>query len=282
MRRPGRLAVEVHLPAARADVEVDGQAELLAGVEERGPGRLGEVGQPGVLGVRTGDDPAQAHGRASAHLVQRGVHVPPRHERHREDPLARCLLELGAGVVVDLRARQPEGGVVHTEERLVAEPGDVGVHDLGVDPEVVHHLQPGRDLRRRVVHLLDGDLHPADAVDLRAVAVDDARRTGAADVDVVADDPAHAPVDRLLARHEVPVPGRGPRRPQVGRFGQVGVDVDDLDAGEHVVGRCRLGSHGVLGSPARPTRTIVYRRAGSAPPRKSATASQQYRATTER
>ena len=39
-----------------------------------------------------------------------------------------------------------KGGIGDAEEGLVPEAGHVRVHDLGVDTEVVHHRQPGRDL----------------------------------------------------------------------------------------------------------------------------------------
>ena len=189
---------------AGPDVEVHGQLELGAGLPERVPRPVGQVGSAEVLRIGRHVHAAGAERRDPLGLGDAGVDVPRRHERQRQQAVARLLLDLGHAVVVDLDRQPAQRLVVDHAEVLAAETDRAREDDLRVDPALVEHLEadlrvvgarrgPCRGSTRRArcrpsSFLPSRPMTPAGAVAADRVAVEH---------------PHERAVDRLDARHAV-------------------------------------------------------------------------------
>ena len=109
----------------------------------------------------------------SLDLDHRGFEIPPRQQRHAEHALPGFFLKFSKGVVVDLHANQAQHVVRRLQKVLVSEAGDVWIHDLGVNAELVHHLDPGFGIEAGPVDHLVVHVEECGAGDLFASGVDD-------------------------------------------------------------------------------------------------------------
>ena len=224
--RPNQLVGDA---GACADVEVDRHLHILASIPERVPGRIAEVRQTKGFRCVAHRDPGHAEILNPLQFLNRCGDVPERNQALWEQPAGAFLLELGDRVVVDGAADVAQFGVLDLDEVLRAETGDVRVHDLLGDAELVEQFQPSLRFGRRLAHLVERGQRNR-AVFLLTI-VTNHRETGRAKVDIV----EHLPA--LLAfivdhdvRHCVLVLGRRARGPEVGRLSVVRVDVDDRNA----------------------------------------------------
>src|SRR5580765_4531722 len=98
------LPEKVHRLAAVADMEIDRQVQVGTDLPQRIPVGLSEVGNAVVLRAGIGVDTLDSHLMAADGLLDRQLHVPPRHQRHPIQAAARFLLKLGHRVVIYLGA----------------------------------------------------------------------------------------------------------------------------------------------------------------------------------
>jgi hypothetical protein len=164
------------------------------------------------------------------HFAHAQVDVPRGEQRHRQQPVARSRLDLGAGVVEDLEAGRTQRDVLHdTGEPLPAESDHSGEHDLGPHSELVHELDAGDGVVRRDVGAVDLPLVQAfEGPALVAVIVDDTPRARAPENRPV-DTPAGHAVEPYDLGHATLQRCRCATRPEIVLFGHVGVGVDHLD-----------------------------------------------------
>ena len=139
---------------ASADVEVDRHLHVLAGVPERVPGWVAEVGQAERLRRVAHGDPGHAEVLDSLQLVDCGGNVPERHQALRVEAAFAFGLELRDRVVVDRAADVAQLVVLDLDEVLRSEAGHVGVDDLLGDSELVEQLEPFLGIGCGLAHLL--------------------------------------------------------------------------------------------------------------------------------
>ncbi len=103
--------------------------------------RLARSGAPRSWGSDVMFTPRAPEAGDAPRLADARVDVPRRHEREREEAVARVGLDLGHGVVVDLDGQPAQGGVVDHAEVLTAQADGAREDDLRVDPALVEHAE---------------------------------------------------------------------------------------------------------------------------------------------
>ena len=126
-------------------MEIDRHPESEHDLPQRIPMTLSEVRHLVVLGTGIGVDSLQSHFVAADGLLDRNLDVPPRHQRHRKDAVARFLLNLRHRIVEDLGAQHAQLGV-EGGGALTAETQQVRIDDLRPDSFPVHELQTRLDV----------------------------------------------------------------------------------------------------------------------------------------
>ena len=197
----------------------------------------GSSGSPSISGLSESVNPRDAPVEEAGHLLDGEVHVPDRQHRLGEQPAARLLLQSRPGSRCRSAGRQALGFVLDGEDVVRREPDAVRVEDLGPDAHLVQQREallrptrpPGRSssngctmcVPRTFLRPVPIVLPPMLAQHL---AVEVPRRLA-----------VHGP----LHGHPVLQRRRHPRGPEVGRFGEVRVAVDD----PYVLEGVRPGAH---------------------------------------
>ena len=227
MRVPRVLAVEGHRGDAGADVEVHRQLVLGAGLPERVPGAVAEVGGAEVLGVGRHVHAAHAELADALGLGDAGVDVPRRHERHRQESVARVGLDLGHLVVVHLDHQATQRLVFHHAEVLATEADRAREDDLRVDAALVEDLEPYLRVVGADVDVVDRPLVEPDVGALLLPVAADDRGRGRLPEHVAVEHPRRDAFDLLHAGHAVHELGRCDPGEEVVRLRPVRVGVDD-------------------------------------------------------
>jgi hypothetical protein len=171
------------------------------------------------------EDAFVAEAGAAFDLGDRGLHVPERERRDRDQAARIGAAPIGQEVVVGAHAGEHQLGILKSEEDLAPEPADVGVDRHGPDRERVHVAQPG-------VGIVGGEGDLGEAVRRGREGLSPAGGRGMADGRdrrAIADDPdlaAGSRVARDVGSQRGVLRGESLRE-EVRRLGDVAVGIDD-------------------------------------------------------
>ena len=203
-------------------MEADRQAELDRRFPQRIPVRVTNYRLAERLWLASKEDAAMTHRRAASHLGHRRLHVPERCRGDRQQAARIGRRPFALPVVVDLHAGQHQFRVAELQEHLAAEAADIGIHDHRPDAHPVHVGEPRLGVKGAGMHVfvrVGWGLHVADPGGGRQAEFGDR---------LAVQEPHLSPASvRGQLRHCVTHVGRHAAGPQIGRFGDVGVDVDD-------------------------------------------------------
>jgi hypothetical protein len=183
------------------------------------------------LGVRRHVHPARPEAGDAPRLADTRVDVPRRHERERQQTVARVGLDLGHGVVVDLDGQAAQRRVVDHAEVLTPQADGAREDDLRVDAALVEHAESDDGVVRTEMHFVVCPLHQRVVrALLRAVTGDHPAGAEAAD-GMPVEHPHELALHLLDPRDAVAEGVRGPLGEQVRGLAPVRVGVDD----EHIL-----------------------------------------------
>ena len=228
--RPQRL--HLLLAGARADVEARHRAGLVEEVPHRLEVRLVELGQAEHLRLVRQGEPAHALVEQAGHLLDRQVHVPDREQSLAEQPAAG--LAAGGRRRSRCRSAAPRCAAPRRRWRRRGCRRSRCRSGRGSPPRSpCSSISRSRAFASQAAGSTSSNgWTTCVPEDLRATGGDRVAADGRPQLAV--EEPGGDSVDGAVLRHPVPHRRRHPRRPEVGRFGDVGVAVDDADAVEEV------------------------------------------------
>ena len=134
-------------------MEVDRQREFRTAFPQRIPSAVREIPEAACVGLAADRDSPQVElSRCPLGFIHRGINIPERNDSHREQVATRLLLDLCHRIVID---SHDEVGEVQVRSCKVAYPEgqEVRVQDLGPDSLLLHQVDPGGWVVRRLMCL---------------------------------------------------------------------------------------------------------------------------------
>ena len=225
-------------------MKTDRQIQLNGDLPQRVPALVAQQGLPQGLRLAGKQNALVPHGGAAPDFFDRLVHIPERGRGNRQQAARIGRRPLGLPVVIGSDTGQLQLFIVKPQELLAAKPADVGIHDHRPDAHFVHVFEPFLGVIGSGVHLFIafGPIHH----------VAHPGRCGQArigDAPVADEPPQPAFGIGINAGHGILHPLGHPAGPQVGRFRDMGININNGIA-THTLPPSAAGPLGaVLGSP---------------------------------
>ena len=185
-----------------------------------------------VLGLVAEVDGSVSCLHATGDLGNREIDVPERHGGNADKPIAVSTGPVRHPIVEGPHALLDHLGFTHLHEVGVTETADIGVEHLGKYALIVHELESFVTVVHRRMDLVEGI---GNLQGHEAVKACHRIETGLPQTVAVAH-PYVLSVDTFHMGDLVVHRGRGSRRPHVGWFGYMGIDVNDIEAFEEICG----------------------------------------------